>query len=200
VGQLIIAVGNPLGFESTVSAGVVSALGRSLRSRHGRLIEGIVQHTAALNPGNSGGPLVNAKGGVLGINTAIIAQAQGIGFAVPTATAQWVLAEILTQGRVRRAYLGIAGRDRPLDRRLVRALDLPLARAVEVMSRDPEGPATNSDLRPGDLIVAVNDVPVDGMDALYRLVSRWPVGTALTLQVVRRTQSLMLEITPREIG
>jgi S1-C subfamily serine protease len=199
VGQLVVAVGNPLGFESTVSAGVVSALGRSLRSRHGRLIEGIVQHTAALNPGNSGGPLVNARGGVVGINTAIIAQAQGIGFAVPATTAQWVLTELLTQGRVRRAYLGINGRDRPLDRRLVRALNLPLMRAVEVVSRDSEGPAAQSDLRPGDLVIAVNDVPVDGIDALYRLVSRWPAGKPLPLQVVRRTQILRIELTPREL-
>jgi S1-C subfamily serine protease len=200
VGQLVVAVGNPLGFESTVSAGVVSALGRSLRSRHGRLIEGIVQHTAALNPGNSGGPLVDALGRVVGINTAIIAMAQGIGFAVPATTAQWVLTEILTQGRVRRAYLGISGRDRPLDRRLVRALDLPLMRAVEVMARDAEGPAAQSDLRAGDLIIAVNDVPVDGIDALYRYVSRTPLGTALTLRVVRRTSSLAIELTPRELG
>jgi S1-C subfamily serine protease len=200
VGQLVIAVGNPLGFESTVSAGVVSALGRSLRSRHGRLIEGIVQHTAALNPGNSGGPLVDARGRVVGVNTAIIAMAQGIGFAVPATTAQWVLTEILTQGRVRRAYLGISGRDRPLDRRLVRALNLPLMRAVEVMARDAEGPASQSDLRPGDLIVAVNDVPVDGIDALYRLVSRSPFGKPLALQVVRRTQSLKIELTPGELG
>lgn len=200
VGQLVVAVGNPLGFESTVSAGVVSALGRSLRSRHGRLIEGIVQHTAALNPGNSGGPLVDAQGRVVGVNTAIIAMAQGIGFAVPATTAQWVLTEILTQGRVRRAYLGISGRDRPLDRRLVRALGLPLMRAVEVMARDAEGPASQSDLRPGDLIVAVNDIPVDGIDALYRLVSRSPFGQPLSLHVVRRTQSLRIELTPKELG
>jgi S1-C subfamily serine protease len=200
VGQLVVAVGNPLGFESTVSAGVVSALGRSLRSREGRLIEGIVQHTAALNPGNSGGPLVDARGRVVGVNTAIIAMAQGIGFAVPSTTAQWVLTEILTQGRVRRAYLGISGRDRPLDRRLVRALGLPLMRAVEVMARDADGPASKSDLRPGDLVVAVNDVPVEGIDALYRLVSRSPLGTPLTLRVVRRTQSLEIQLTPRELG
>ena len=123
-GQLVVAVGNPFGFESTVSAGVVSALGRSLRSRHGRLIEGVVQHSAALNPGNSGGPLVDAQGRVVGINTAIIAMAQGLGFAIPATTAQWVLTEILTQGRVRRAWLGVAARDRPLDLRLVRALGL----------------------------------------------------------------------------
>jgi S1-C subfamily serine protease len=198
VGQLVVAVGNPFGFESTVSAGVVSAVGRSLRSRHGRLIEGIVQHTAALNPGNSGGPLVDAKGRVVGINTAIIAMAQGIGFAVPATTAQWVLTEILTQGRVRRAYLGISGRDRPLDKRLVRALALPSMRAVEVLALDSEGPASQSDLQPGDLIIAVNDIPADGIDALYRIVSRAPLGTPLTLHVVRRTQSLRIELTPRE--
>lgn len=198
VGQLVVAVGNPLGFESTVSAGVVSALGRSLRSRQGRAIEGIVQHTAALNPGNSGGPLVDASGRVAGINTAIIAMAQGIGFAVPAATAQWVLTEILTQGRVRRAYLGVSVRDRPLDLRLVRALHLPVKRAVEILGRDDKGPAADSDLRPGDFIVAINEAPVDGVDALHRYLSRWAVGTALTLHVVRRTQSLSIELTPRD--
>ncbi len=198
VGQLVVAVGNPLGFESTVSAGVVSALGRSLRSRHGRPIEGIVQHTAALNPGNSGGPLVDASGRVVGVNTAIIAMAQGIGFSVPATTAQWVLTEILTRGRVRRAYLGVSVRDRPLDLRLVRALDLPVKRAVEILGRDDKGPAAESDLRPGDFIVAVNDAAVDSVDALHRHLSRWSVGTALTLHVVRRTQSLRIELTPRE--
>jgi S1-C subfamily serine protease len=198
VGQLVVAVGNPLGFESTVSAGVVSALGRSLRSRQGRLIEGIVQHTAALNPGNSGGPLVDSQGRVVGVNTAIIAMAQGIGFAVPAATAQWVLTEILTQGRVRRAYLGISVRDRPIDLRLVRALGLSVTRATEVIGRDESGPAVDSDLRPGDLIVGVNETPVDGIDALHRQLSQWPVGSPLTLHVVRRTQSLRVRLTPRE--
>jgi S1-C subfamily serine protease len=200
VGQLAVAVGNPFGFESTVSAGVVSALGRSLRSRQGRLIEGIVQHTAALNPGNSGGPLVDAHGRVIGINTAIIAMAQGIGFAVPSATAQWILTEILTKGRVRRAYLGIAGRDRPLDRRLVRALGLTVTRALEVVSREPGGAAAASDLRPGDLIVGVNEVAVDGIDALYRALSRLPAEIPVTLRVVRRTEILSIEITPTEKG
>jgi len=199
VGQLVVAVGNPLGFESTVSAGVVSALGRSLRSRQGRLIEGIVQHTAALNPGNSGGPLVDAQGRVVGINTAIIATAQGIGFSVPAATAQWVLTEILTQGRVRRAYLGISVRDRPLDLRLVRALGLSVNRATEVIARDESGPAVDSDLRPGDLIVGVNEAPVNGVDALHRHLSRWPVGSDLTLDVVRRTRSLKIALKPREV-
>jgi len=197
-GQLVVAVGNPFGFESTVSAGVVSALGRSLRSRQGRLIEGIVQHTAALNPGNSGGPLVDAHGAVTGINTAIIPNAQGIGFAVPATTAQWVLTQILTQGRVRRAWLGIAVRDRPLDLRLVRALDLKATRAVEVLSREKDGPAADSDLRPGDLIVAVNDSSVDGIDALHRQLARVPPGSEITLGVVRRTRLLSLPLTARE--
>jgi S1-C subfamily serine protease len=191
-------VGNPFGFESTVSAGVVSALGRSLRSRHGRLIEGVVQHTAALNPGNSGGPLVDARGRVVGVNTAIIAMAQGIGFAVPAGTAQWVLTEILTQGRVRRAYLGVSVRDRALDTRLVRALDLPVTRAIEIMSRDEQGPAAKADLHSGDLIVAVNDAAVNGTDALHLQLSRCPVGVPITLDVIRRTQRLKVRLTPRE--
>jgi S1-C subfamily serine protease len=197
-GQLVVAVGNPYGFESTVSAGVVSALGRSLRSRQGRLIEGIVQHTAALNPGNSGGPLVDAHGAVTGINTAIIPMAQGIGFSIPAATAQWVLTQILTQGRVRRAWLGIAARDRPLDLRLVRALELDSRRAVEILSREREGPAAESDLQPGDLIVGVNDEPVDGIDTLHRLLGGVPPGTELALTVVRRTRRLTVPLTARE--
>lgn len=197
-GQLVVAVGNPLGFESTVSAGVVSGLGRSLRSRQGRLIEGVVQHTAALNPGNSGGPLVDAAGRVVGINTAIIAMAQGIGFAIPAATAQWVLTEILTQGRVRRAWLGVAARDRPLDKRLVRALGLSATQAVEVLSRESEGPAAASDLHPGDLIVGVGGQVVDGIDALHRLLGRVPPGTTLELGIVRRTQLLTVPLTTRE--
>lgn len=198
VGQLVIAVGNPFGFESTVTAGVVSALGRSLRSRHGQLIDGVVQHTAALNPGNSGGPLVDARGHVAGINTAIIAMAQGIGFSVPASTAQWVLTEILTQGRVRRAYLGVSVRDRPIDLRLVRALRLPVKSGVEVLWIEERGPAAHSDLTPGDLIVGVNEHSVDGIDALHRRLSQLPVGQAISLQVVRRTQSLTVKIIPRE--
>jgi S1-C subfamily serine protease len=197
-GQLVVAVGNPFGFESTVSAGVVSALGRSLRSRHGRLIEGVVQHSAALNPGNSGGPLLDARGRVVGINTAIIAMAQGIGFAVPAATAQWVLTEILTQGRVRRAWLGVAVRDRPLDLRLVRALGLEYRRAVEILSREASGPAAAADLQPGDLIVTVNGEAVDGIDTLHQRLARVPPGSELTLGVVRRTQRLNVALVARE--
>jgi S1-C subfamily serine protease len=157
-----------------------------------------VQHTAALNPGNSGGPLVDSRGSVAGINTAIIAMAQGIGFAIPASTAQWVLTEILTQGRVRRAWLGIAARDRPLDLRLVRALSLSARHAVEVLSREGSGPAAASDLRSGDLIVAVNGEAVDGIDSLHRQLSRVPPGSELTLQLVRRTQLLDVQVAVRE--
>lgn len=200
VGQLVVAVGNPYGFQSTVSAGVVSALGRALRSRHGRLIEGIVQHTAPLNPGNSGGPLVDSRGLVVGINTAIIAVAQGIGFSVPAKTANWVLSEILTHGRVRRAYLGIAGRDRPLDRRLVRALDLPVRQAVEIISIDRAGPVGATDLRMGDIIISADDAPIDGIDALHRFLSRWPLGTSVRLGVLRGMKRELVELTPRELS
>src|SRR5215468_1583541 len=197
-GQLVVAVGNPLRFESTVSAGVVSGLRRALRSRQRRLIERVVQHTAALNPGNSGVPLVDSLGRVAGINTAIIAMAQGIGFAIPASTAQWVLTEILTQGRVRRAWLGIAARDRPLDLRLVRALGLRRTRGVEVMSLENPGPAAASDLRSGDLIVRVDDTDVDGIDSLHRQLARAPPDTTLTLHIVRRTQLHAIALTVRE--
>jgi S1-C subfamily serine protease len=199
VGQLVVAIGNPFGFEATVSAGVVSAHGRVLRGSDGRLIEGVIQHTAPLNPGNSGGPLVDSAGGVVGINTAIIAAAQGIGFAIPAATAEWVVSEVLTHGRVRRAYLGIAGRTRNLDRRLVRALSLAAESGLEVITREPNTPASESDLRVGDIIVAAQRQPISSVDALHRFLSRWVIGEPLQLRVLRRTQQLTLEIRPVEM-
>ncbi len=198
-GQLVIAMGNPLGFESSVSTGVVSALGRSLRSESGRLIENIIQHTAPLNPGNSGGPLLDSRGTVVGINTAIIARAQGIGFAIPARTAQWVLSQILAHGRVRRGYLGIGGRDRPVERRLVRALDLPAERAVEVMSAEPNGPAYRAGARIGDIILALNGQPVRYVDDLYRGLSESPFGEPVRLELLRRTRRLVLEMVPEEM-
>jgi S1-C subfamily serine protease len=200
VGQLVIAMGNPLGFESSVSTGVVSALGRAMRSEQGRLIENIIQHTAPLNPGNSGGPLLDSRGQVMGINTAIIAMAQGIGFAIPSSTAHWVLSQILQHGRVRRAYLGIAGRDRPLDRRLARALDLAQSRAVEIVSVNPDSPAERADLRGGDLIVAVNDAVVQRVDDLHRALGNWSPGEPVTLGIVRRAARLTAVVTPRPDG
>jgi S1-C subfamily serine protease len=199
VGQLVVAIGNPFGFEATVSAGVISAHGRTLRGADGRLIEGVVQHTAPLNPGNSGGPLVDARGRVVGINTAIIAAAQGIGFAVPASTAEWVISEVLTNGRVRRAYLGIAGRTRHLDRRLVRALALPSDSALEIVAREPDTPAANSDLRVGDIILAAQSNDIGSVDALHRFLSRWPIGASLQLSVLRRTQLLQMQIVPVEM-
>ncbi len=199
VGQLVVAIGNPYGFEATVSAGVVSAHGRVLRGGDGRLIEGVIQHTAPLNPGNSGGPLVDSLGRVVGINTAIIAAAQGIGFAVPAATAEWVVSEVLAHGRVRRAYLGVAGRTRALDRRLVRALSLSTESGLEVMAREPDTPASRSDLRVGDIIVAAQSQPISGVDALHRFLSRWVIGESLQLQLLRRTQRVSIEIQPIEM-
>jgi S1-C subfamily serine protease len=199
VGQLVIAIGNPFGFEATVSAGVISAHGRTLRGADGRLIEGVVQHTAPLNPGNSGGPLVDAQGRVVGINTAIISAAQGIGFAVPASTAEWVISEVLTNGRVRRAYLGIAGRTRRLDRRLVRALTLQNESALEIVAREPNTPAADSDLRVGDIILGAQSQNIASVDALHRFLSRWPIGESLQLSVLRRTQMLQVDIVPVEM-
>lgn len=198
VGQLVIAMGNPLGFESSVSTGVVSARGRAMRSQDGRLIENIIQHTAPLNPGNSGGPLLTSHGEVIGINTAIIAMAQGIGFAVPADTAKSVLSQILQYGRVRRGYLGIGGRARPLDRRLVRALELPAAFAVEVMKVEPGSPSSQAGISMGDIIVAANDKAVQSVDDLHRFLSEWPIGEPARLRILRRTELRTVEVRPIE--
>jgi S1-C subfamily serine protease len=198
VGQLVIAMGNPLGFQSTVSSGVISALGRTLRSQQGRLIENIIQHTAPLNPGNSGGPLLDARGRVVGINTAIIAQAQGIGFSVPANTARWVVSQILTLGRVRRSYLGIFGYQRILDRRLVRFHQLAVPSAVEIVRIDESGPVHGSGIRVGDLVVAMNGQPVASADDMLRILSGWPVGRPIGLTTVRGREKKDHEVVPEE--
>ncbi|HEX2687083.1 MAG TPA: trypsin-like peptidase domain-containing protein, partial [Kofleriaceae bacterium] len=161
VGQLAVAIGNPLGFESTVSTGVVSALGRSLRGKGNRLIDGVIQHTAPLNPGNSGGPLLDGTGRVIGVNTAIIARSQGLGFAIAVETAAWVLGQLLAHGRVRRAWLGVGAIRRPLDRRLAYHHELGAA-AVEVSSVEPGSPAARAKLQEGDLLVQFGTVALDG--------------------------------------
>lgn len=194
-GQLAIAIGNPLGFESTVSTGVISALGRSLRGRGGRLIDDVLQHTAPLNPGNSGGPLLDSAGRLLGVNTAIIARSQGLGFAVGADTAAWVLAQLLATGRVRRSWLGIGARRRPLDRRLALAHGLG-ASAVEVQSVEAGGPAARAGLRDGDLVVTFSSSSVTSIDDLHRVLRDWPPGQRAALGVVRRGQRLELEIEP----
>ncbi len=200
VGQLVIAIGNPFGFQSTVSTGVVSALGRALRSREGRLIEDIIQHTAPLNPGNSGGPLVDSRGRIVGINTAIIMMAQGIAFSIPSNTAKWIVSQLLTHGRVPRGYLGITAQQRPLGRRLVRFHHLSKEFAIEVRFVSPGSPAEQGGLRQGDLIVAVNGQEVWSVDHLHRFLSEWPIGKPVTLTVIRGQDRLFREVIPAEAG
>jgi S1-C subfamily serine protease len=199
-GQLAVAIGNPLGFESTVTAGVVSATGRSLRGRDGRLIENVIQHTAPLNPGNSGGPLLDSAGAVIGINTAIIAYAQGLGFAVPASTADWVVAQLLAHGRVQRARLGLVGRTRPIDRRLARILRLAQPSAVEVLSLAPRGPAARAGLRVGDWILALDAEPTASVDALPRLLVAERIGRPLELSVLRGRERIALSVEPEPDG
>jgi len=198
VGQLAIAIGNPLGFDSTVSTGVLSALGRAFRSRDGRLIEKIIQHTAPLNPGNSGGPLVDSRGRVIGINTAIIPMAQNLCFSIPSNTAAWVLPQLVADGRVRRGYLGIAGQSRPLPRSLATALGLTGSQAVEVVSVNRAGPAGRAGLRPGDLILTINETPVTCVDDLHRFLTTWPISEPATLTLIRGGREITLSIVPAE--
>ncbi len=197
-GQLVIAIGNPFGFQSTVSAGIVSALGRALRSREGRLIENIIQHTAPLNPGNSGGPLVDSRGRIVGINTAIIVTAQGIGFSIPSNTAKWILSQLLTVGRVRRGHLGITAQQRPLGRRLVRFHNLTAEFAVEVVSIMPNSPAGEAGIREGDLIVAINGQEVTSVDHLHHFLAEWPIGKEVRLSIIRGQERLEKEVTTAE--
>jgi S1-C subfamily serine protease len=185
VGQLVIAIGNPLGFQSTVSTGVVSALGRNLRARSGRLIENIIQTDVPLNPGNSGGPLVDSRGRVVGVNTAMIHMAQGLCFAIPSATAEWVVGELMTRGRVRRAVLGIVAETRPVNRRVQRGFDLAQPTAVDIMSLADGGPAQRAGLRARDLIVAMAGAGISSVDDLQRLLGRWTPGASLAVTVLR---------------
>jgi len=196
VGQLVVAIGNPFGFQCTVTAGVVSALGRSLRSRTGRLIEDIVQTDAALNPGNSGGPLVTAQGRIIGINTAIIPAAQGICFAIAGNTAKFVVAELIRHGKVRRSYIGVAGQTTPLPRRVVRHHGLVAESGARVMSIAAGSPAAAAGIEVGDVIVALAGTPVTGVDTLHRLLTADRIGAAVELNVLRLTQKLAIAIVP----
>ncbi|MEQ8784956.1 MAG: trypsin-like peptidase domain-containing protein [Pirellulaceae bacterium] len=195
VGQLVIAMGSPLGLQSTVSTGVVSAVGRSMRGQDGRLIENVVQHAAPINPGNSGGPLVDSRGRVVGVNTAIIQFAQGIGFAVPSETVRWVLGEVLQHGRVRRRQLGVTATAARVSRAVVRDLDLLSDHAVEVIDVAADGAAAAAGIQPGDLIVALNDRIVSSIDDLHRLLARLPEKASLEVTIVRGSPPALVKLT-----
>jgi S1-C subfamily serine protease len=197
-GQLVIAIGNPLGFESTVTTGVVSALGRSLRSHNGRLIDDVIQTDAALNPGNSGGPLVSSRGEVVGINTAVIMGAQGICFAVAANTASFVLGELVRHGRVRRAFIGIAAQQTAIPPLRRRAAGLIQDRAVMIGTVEPDSAAERAGLRPGDIIVALDGTTIAGADDLVRALTGDKIGRSVAFDVLRGTERLTIAVAPQE--
>ena len=198
VGQIVIAIGAPYGFQSTVTAGVVSALGRSLRSYSGRLIDDVIQTDASLNPGNSGGPLVDSAGRVVGVNTATILPAQGICFAIGINTAKFVASRLLRDGRIRRSYIGVSGQTVPVHRRVVRFYDLPTEMGAMVLGVEDNSPAKRAGLRDGDVIVALDGHPVAGVDDLHRVLTDVRVGVSSSLTVLRWTEKLELKIVPEE--
>lgn len=198
-GQLAIAIGNPLGFQCTVTAGVVSAVGRSFRSNSGRLIENVIQTDAALNPGNSGGPLVNSHGQVIGVNTAIIQAAQGICFATPINTAKWVITALLKQGRVRRARLGIVAQTVPLPLQLARTLGIGTETGVAILSLEAGSPAQKADLRERDILVELDGQPLKDIDDLHRLLNHERIGTLVGLKYIRQSQLIHTTVIPTEI-
>jgi S1-C subfamily serine protease len=201
VGQLVIAIGNPFGFQYTVTAGVVSALGRSLRAQSGRLMDGVIQTDAALNPGNSGGPLVNSRGEVIGVNTATILPAQGICFATSIDTAKFVAGRLIRDGKISRSYIGVAGQNVPIPRRIVRFYQLPVETAVLVVSFEMNGEASaakEAGLLAGDLVVEFDGLPIRGIDDLHRLLTDERIGTRVPVTVIRGVQKLSLELVPKE--
>ncbi len=198
VGQLAIAIGNPYGFQCTVTAGVVSARGRSFRANTGRLIDDVIQTDAALNPGNSGGPLVNSRGEVIGVNTAVIMAAQGICFALGIDTAKFVAAWLMKEGKIRRSYLGVGGQNVPLHRRLVRHHQLPVSSGVLVISVAAGSPAALAGLREGDVMVELDGKPIPSIDALHKLLTADRIGARSQLTIIRRAEKLELAVFPAE--
>jgi len=198
VGQLVIAIGNPLGFEASVTAGVISALGRSMHAQSGRLIDNIIQTDAALNPGNSGGPLVNSAGEVVGVNTAMIRPAQGICFAIASNTAKFVAGWLIKDGKIRRSYIGVAGQNVPSHRRIVRFYGLTLETGVLVVSVEKNSPAERAGLRQGDLIVAFNSQPIGTVHHLHKILVGEQIGVSGTLTIIRHTEKLEMSILPAE--
>jgi len=198
VGQIAIAIGNPLGFQASVTSGVISALGRSMYSQSGRLIDNVIQTDAALNPGNSGGPLVNSAGEVIGVNTAMIRPAQGICFAIASNTAKLVAGWLIRDGRIRRSYIGVAGQNVPLHRRVIRFYNLPLETGVLVVSVEKDSPAQVAGLREGDIIVAFNAAPIGTVHDLHKILVGEQIGVPAKLVVIRYTEKLQLSVLPAE--
>ena len=198
VGQLVIAIGNPYGFQYSVTAGVVSALGRSLRAQSGRLMDAVIQTDAALNPGNSGGPLVNSRGEVIGVNTAMILPAQGICFATSIDTAKFVASRLIRDGKVSRSYIGLAGQNVPLPRRIVRYYDLAVESGIFVISFENDSPARKGGVREGDIIIAFDDRPIAGIDDLHKLLTEERIARRSSLTVIRGTDKLAIEVMPEE--
>jgi S1-C subfamily serine protease len=198
VGQVAVAIGNPYGFDHTVTSGVVSALGRSLRARSGRLMDDIIQTDAALNPGNSGGPLVTTSGEVIGINTAMIAAAHGICFAIASNTVRFVASRLIRDGRIRRSFIGVAGQQTPIPRALARAYGIAAASGVLAATIEKGSPAAAAGLKEGDVILAFAGVPVSGVDDLHRLLTEDRIGSAIDMTVLRRGRREVLAISPAE--
>jgi len=196
VGQLVVAIGSPLGFDSTVTAGVVSAVGRSLRSITGHLVDGVIQTDAALNPGNSGGPLVDSRGEVIGINTAVIQPAQGICFAIPVNIAKQILPQLIQKGRVERGYLGLHARQVPIATALIKRYELKQSSGVEVLLMDEDGPAEMSGVWIDDIIIALGDQSATSVDDLHRLLTQLPVGVPTNITVLREGRRLERRVTP----
>src|SRR5262245_48206675 len=196
VGQLVVAIGNPYGFQCTVTSGVISALGRSLRSQSGRLIDNVIQTDAALNPGNSGGPLVTSLGEVIGVNTAVILPAQGICFATAINTAKFVAGRLIKDGKIQRGYIGVAGQNAPLHRRLVRGHNLGVATGIFVVSVEPNSPALRAGVKDGDIIVEFNGSPAPDIDALHRLLTDHQPGVRAPLMILRGTEKVTLWVQP----
>jgi S1-C subfamily serine protease len=199
VGQIVIAIGNPFGFQASVTAGVISALGRSMRAQSGRLIDNIIQTDAALNPGNSGGPLVNSAGEVIGVNTAMIRPAQGICFAIASNTAKFVAGWLIKEGRIRRSYIGVAGQNVPIHRRIVRYYNLPRETAVLVVSLEKNSPAERAGLREGDLVIAFNGQPVGSVHDLHKMLVAEQIGVTASVTIIRHTEKLEMSILPAEV-
>ncbi len=198
VGQLVIAIGNPYGFQYSVTAGVVSALGRSLRAQSGRLMDAVIQTDAALNPGNSGGPLVNSRGEVIGVNTAMILPAQGICFATSIDTAKFVASRLIRDGKVSRSYIGLAGQNVPLPRRIVRFYHLAVESGILIVSFENDSPARKGGLREGDIIVGFDEHPTAGIDDLHKLLTEERIGRKSLLTVIRGTDKLTIDVMPEE--